>query len=276
MPIQRVALLAVLLAAALAAQAAERTVQIYRPHSRTAAELLAPAQAVLGDEGTATVDAGTNTLVLVGEPPAIAAALVVLEELDRSLATVVLHYESQRLEELTARGIQIAWSISAGSFRVGNVRAPPGTDLVALRPFDDRREGRSRLRGMLRVQDGQVGRIESGATVPIVQRVSPWQSQVALVNASSGFEARPQVLSNGQVRVEIQSFEGALEPGGVIRHSGAATEITIEPGETVAIGGLEQEREQRSRGLGGVAEEKRYEDQVLLLRVEVETRSPTP
>jgi len=276
MPVFRfAALLAALVCFAPAAHPAERKVQIYRPLTRTAAELLAPAQAALGAQGSATVDAGTNALVLIGDEQAVVAALGVLAQLDRPLPTIVLHYESERLADLTARGIQVAWSIGAGSFRVGNVYAPPGTDLVAIRPFADRTERRSRLAGMLRVQDGQVGRIETGTAVPIVHHVSPWESQVDLVDVSSGFEARPQLQGDGRVRVALQPFEGALERGGAIRSSGAATEVTVEPGETIAIGGLTQEREQRSRGLGGAANEKGYEDWVLLLRAELEGRAPS-
>jgi hypothetical protein len=110
--------------------------------------------------------------------------------------------------------------------------------------------------------------------VPIVHHVSPWESQVDLVDVSSGFEARPQLQGDGRVRVALQPFEGALERGGAIRSSGAATEVTVEPGETIAIGGLTQEREQRSRGLGGAANEKGYEDWVLLLRADLEGASP--
>jgi hypothetical protein len=267
--------LVALVALAAAVQAAERKLQIYRPLTRSAAELLAPAQAALGDGGSAAVDVGTNALVLIGDEQAVAAALGVLAQLDRPLATVVLHYESERLEDLTARGIRVAWSVSAGSFRVGNVHAPPGTDLVAVRPFADRSERRGRLAGMLRVQDGQVGRIETGTAVPIVHQVSPWESQLGFVSAASGFEARPQLQGDGRVRVELQPFEGAVERGGVVRGGGAATEVTLQPGETLAIGGLTQEREQRSRGLGGVANEQSYEDWVLLLRVEVEGRAPS-
>ncbi len=269
MPRVLAALLAALVFVALAAHA-ERKVHIYRPLSRSATELLAPAQAALGDGGSAAVDAGTNALVLIGDPPAVDAALAVLEQLDRPLATVILHYESERLEDLAARGIQVAWSVSAGSFRVGNVNAPPGTDLVAIHPYDDKVERKSRLAGTLRVQDGQAGRIETGTTLPIVHSVSPWEQQVGFVSASSGFEARPQLLGDGRVRVSLQPFEGALERGGAVRTSGAATEVTVTPGATVAIGGLTQPREQHSRGLGGASDEQSYEDWVLLLRAEVE------
>ena len=265
----------VLLAAALAAHA-ERKVHIYRPLSRTAAELEAPARAAMGDAGSATYDAGTNALVLIGDAEAVESALGVLQQLDRPLATVVLHYESARVEELEARGVRVRWSVSAGSFRIGNVAAPPGTDLVAVRPFDDRKDRKGRFAGMLRLQDGQVGRIETGSELPIVQHVSPYETQVGVVSASSGFEARPQLLGDGRVRVQIQPFEGELQRGGTIRSSGAATEITVQPGETVAIGGITQSGEQRSRGLGGASREERYEDWVLLLRTEVEGSPAAP
>ena len=264
------ALLAALVGFASAAGGAERKIEIYRPRTRSAAELLAPAQAALGDGGTATVDAGTNALVLVGDAPAVEAALGVLGQLDRPLATLVLHYESQRLADLTARGVRVEWSISAGSFRVGNVWAPPGTDLVVIRPLADATKRTSRLAGMLRVQDGQVGRIETGSSVPIVQRVSPYESQLGFVSAASGFEARPQLQADGRVRVALQPFEGSVTRGGAIQQSGAATEVTLEPGETIAIGGLTQQQEQSSHGLGGAVREVRYDDWLLLLRVEVE------
>jgi type II secretory pathway component HofQ len=264
-----VVLLLVLCGTALAADA-ERRIHVYRPLSRTAAELVAPAQAALGDAGSAAVDAGTNALLLIGEPDAVAAALDVLARLDRPLATVILHYESERLEDLAARGVSVAWSVSAGSFRVGNVVAPPGADLVALRPLEVRREQRGKLAGMLRLQDGQVGRIETGSELPIVQHVSPFEAQVGMVSATSGFEARPQLLGDGRVRVEIRPFEGRPEAGGAIRTGGAATEITVEPGATVAIGGITQSGAGSSRGLAGAERRERSEDWVLLLRAEVE------
>lgn len=259
------------LALALAGAAwAERSVHVYRPQSRSAAELVAPAQAALGDQGSAALDAGTNALVLIGEPRAVDAALGLLAELDRPSQTVVLHYESQRLDDLEARGVRVAWSVGAGSVRIGNVLAPPGVDLIAIRPFALRAERSSRLAGVLRVQDGQSGRIETGTAVPIVQRVSPFESQVGYLSAASGFEATARVQGDGRVRVALQPFEGAIGRGGTIHASGAATEVTVKPGETVAIGGMTQPSEQRTRGLDGASSEQRYEDWVLLLRAEVE------
>jgi type II secretory pathway component HofQ len=254
---------------ASAAQA-ERAVQLYRPQSRVAAELVAAAEAALGDEGSATLDPGTNALVLIGEREAVDATLALLAELDRPLRTVVLHYESERLEDLEARGVRIAWSVSAGSFRIGNVIAKPGVDRLAVRPLGVRSVRSGRLAGVLRVEDGRSGRIETGTSLPVVHDVSPWESHVDTLSASSGFEATPRIQGDGRVRVGLRPFEGSLGRGGAIHSSGAVTEVTVEPGDTVAIGGLGRSQQQRARSLGGAAKEERYEDWLLLLRVEVE------
>ena len=265
----RIALLLALVCVAHAASAEPR-VHVYRPLSRPAAELLGPAEAALGAEGSVALDPGTNALVLIGEPAAVDAALAVLGELDRPLASFVLHYASERLADLETRGVRVAWSVAAGDFRVGNVHAPPGVDLVALRASAEQGERRSRLAGVLRVQDGQSGWIETGSELPIVERVSPFETQLGFVRASSGFEARPQRLGDGRVRVAIAPFEGALQPGGGIEQRGAATEVTVRPGDTVAIGGLTRSETRSTRGLAGAADSERHEDWLLLLRVEVE------
>ena len=259
-----------------AASAAERKVQIYRPLTRSAAELLAPAQAALGDAGSVGVDAGTNALVLIGDASAVEAALGVLAQLDRPLATVVLHYESERLEDLAARGIRVAWSVSAGSFRVGNVHAPPGTDLVAVRPFAIAGRAQSRLAGMLRVQDGQVGRIETGTAVPIVH------SRLALGVAARlrerglrlrGAPAAPGRRSRARPAPALRrrGRAGRRDPHQRRRHRGdGAARRNHRDRRAHASRG-----EQRSRGLGGAANEQSYEDWLLLLRAEVEGRAPS-
>jgi type II secretory pathway component GspD/PulD (secretin) len=270
----RLALACALVVLVAASAMAEQRFHVYRPLSRAAAELQAPAQASLGSEGTATVDAASNALVLIGDPAAIQATLALLAELDGPRPTVVLHYQSKRQTDLEASGVRIDWSVDAGSVRIGNVHVPPGVDLLVIRPFDLREKRNATLAGMLRIQDGQSGRIETGSSVPVVEHVSPWESRVGSVSAASGFEARPRVQADGRVRVSLQPFEGQLSRRGVVHHSGASTEVVVVPGETVAIGGLTQPRAQRSAGTGGVGREQRYDDWLLLLRTEVEGGRP--
>lgn len=272
MPHRRILCLFVACATLLAAvaAAAERSIHVYRPLSRAAVELQAPAQAALGSAGSASVDPGSNALVLIGEPHALEAALALLAELDRARPTVVLHYESRRLADLEASGVRIAWRVAGGDIRIGNVHAPPGVDLLAIRPFSLRTKRSSGLAGILRIQDGQRGRIETGSVVPVVESRSPWESRVTTLDATSGFEAQPRVQADGRVRVALQPFDGRLAPDGTVHVSGASTEVLVTPGEMVAIGGLTQPREERRMGTSGVTTTHRYDDWLLLLRAELE------
>jgi len=209
----RLAFACVLAAAVAASATAEQGFHVYRPLGRSAAELQGPAQASLGAEGTATVDAGSNALVLVGEPRAIQATLALLAELDGPRPTVVLHYESRRLTDLEASGIRIDWRVDAGNVRIGNVHAPPGVDLLVIRPFDLRAKRSASLAGILRIQDGQSGQVETGSAVPVVQHVSPWESRATTVSASSGFEARPRVQADGRDDLRDRDRRVVHEPG---------------------------------------------------------------
>jgi type II secretory pathway component HofQ len=91
------------------------------------------------------------------------------------------------------------------------------------------------------------------------------------VTASTGFEARPRILGDGRVQVDLAPFTGRFGRGGRIESSGASTVVTVAPGETVAVGGLDQARDgSRTELLSGAQEARTRDDSVLLLRVDVE------
>jgi type II secretory pathway component GspD/PulD (secretin) len=265
-------LAALLCLAVLAAPAeAQRKVHVYKAKSRPAGELVDLATTALDGRGQAAVDPGTNSLVLIGDPEAVAEAIAVLDGLDRALRNVVLRYQSRREEELRALGVDVRWSAGGGGFRIGNVHAPGGGSFVSVVPIGGKRDRTSQLEGTLRVIEGNPGQIYTGTAIPIVVD-GPYygDARVETLNAESGFEARPRILGDGRVQVEIQPFEGSLRGDGSIRYTGAATTVVVKPGETVALGGISQSVQQRSRGTTGAVRESGSSDQVLLLTVEVE------
>ena len=117
---------------AAGAGAGDRTLAVYDPQHRSAAELLPLARVALGGEGEAMVDAGTNQLVLVGNERALAETVALLRKQDRAPRSVVLRYESERLDSLEARGLRVDWNVDAGAVRVGNVRSDEVEDVPSL------------------------------------------------------------------------------------------------------------------------------------------------
>lgn len=270
-PVAGALVLVLALAAGAPAAPGDRTVKVYDPRHRPAEELLPLARAAIGAEGQALVDRGTNSLLLVGSDAALAETLELLHELDRALRTVVLRYESQRLDSLEARGIRIDWSAGTGDVRIGNAVFPEDRQGVRLRSFAVGTEREGGLAGVVRVLEGQRGRITTGRSVPVTRR-SRWDVDTTWVTAESGFEARPRILDDGRVQVDLFPSEQSVDRRGELRFLDAATRVTVRPGETVVVGAVD--RTSRTRASSGsrtyAADQKARMERVLLLSVRVE------
>jgi hypothetical protein len=259
------------LAAAPELANAQRRVEVYKVKYRTAEDLLPIVQTVLAGAGTAAVDRGTNALVLIGDAPAVGDALELLRTQDRKLRSVVIHYDTKRVRDLEAEGFDVRWNVEAGDFRIGNVRRPPGSgSAVTVRAGEVERRADETFSGQLRVTEGESGRIETGQTVPFTTR-DRLGSSTQFVTASTGFEAHPRILGDGRVQVDLAPFSGHFGRGGKIDSTGASTVITVTPGETVAVGGLERSSDASNTTLPSGAQQASARDEsVLLLRVDVE------
>lgn len=265
-----IALLLLLLLLLLpAVSAAEATV--YHAQHRPAEELLHLAEAALGERGHAVVDANTNSLVLLGDPAAVAETLSLLAAQDRPARSVVIHYEERRLSELRDRGAEVRWSVGEGELRVGNVEGAeaPGVEVTTR----DLRAGASGDHaGTLRVLDGGSGRITTGRVVPVRTERHDGRHDTLLVSADTGFEVTPRILGDGRVQLDLVPFGAEVLPDGSIATSGAATRVVLEPdGEPLVIGGIARELGTASEStLSGRREASSSDERVLLVRVEVD------
>lgn len=252
---------------------------VYRPRQRLASELLPLAQAALAGEGSVVADPGTNSLVLLGPRAALDRALELLAQQDRALRNVTVHYESRRVDELESEGLRVDWQVVSGNVRLGNVVLPRREGVVAVRPEADRERESGGVQGMLRVLEGQPGRISTGVDVPVATRtLTPYgvREDSAFVQAESGFDVTPHVLGDGRVRLDFAPFEERLGPrvigGPVVERTTAATSTTVAPGVKVAIGGLARDSTANGRrSFSGFGSARAHEERVLVVWVEVES-----
>ena len=200
-------LLSVLLVALTTPADAQRRVEVYRARHRTAGELQPLAATALGEHGSAAVDPGTNSLVIAGEAAAVADALAVLALQDRALRTVLLHYGSRGDTQLQRAGVRIAWSVAGRSLRIGNVVFPDGRSGAVIAAGAGQASASRDLGSMLRILEGQTGRISTGEARPIHTRQHDGWRSTEYVRAETGFEARPRVLPDGRVEVALRPFQ---------------------------------------------------------------------
>ena len=258
------------------AASAGADVLLYKGKHRQVEELLPIAQTLLSDAGRARVDARTNSLLLVGDAALLAEVERVLVAQDRAPRTVLLRYAEKRVSELGAQGFQIRWSFEGDGYRVGSARPPAGAgSRVAIGVEDSRAERVGDFAGTLRVLEGSTGRIQTGSAAPITLPtrrgpVTAWSSAV------SGFEARPRILGDGRVHLELAPFDARLSRGAV-EHAGASTTLVVSPGGHVVVGGLARETSDSAASpLSGASAARAADERVLVIRVDVEKPGSVP
>jgi type II secretory pathway component GspD/PulD (secretin) len=275
------ALLAVLLAPAsvlLAGPAAAQVTQVYQTKYRSAEELAPLAEGFLGPEGRVVADRRTNLLVLSGSRENVATALKLLAKLDVRPRSVLIRYESRTTRELAALGAEIRWSAGTGGVRIGNVRWPGARSGAALRVGQQSGTHTGTLAGTLRILDGESGRIGTGTSVPVpMRRVIDDRrgprvvESTQYVGAESGFEARPRVLGDGRIELALRPFDASVRADGTVSGTGADTILILEPGRSVALGGiLRTARDQHAGALSGGGSRDAAEETLLVVSAELE------
>ncbi len=253
---------------------AERKVHLYKAQHRTAEELLPIAEAAIGSEGSATLDARTNSLLLVGSAEGIETALQVLSQQDAKLRSVVIHSAMKRTQELHAAGFDVRWSVEAGDFRIGNALPIGSGSQVEVRVGEIDRTQKLDFSSMVRVLEGNSATISTGTTMPISihgAHHGHHHDTTAFVSAASGFDARPHILGDGRVQIDINPYQEEMTSSGVVHTTGAVTTVTLVPGELLTIGGIDQTRSEKTTSItSGASVGNASDEQVLLLRVEVE------
>jgi type II secretory pathway component GspD/PulD (secretin) len=277
-PSRRSAPLALLLCLVLAAAAFAQVTRMVEVKHRRAEELAPLVETALAGEGRVVADRRTNLLMLSGTREGVQTALALIARLDVRQKSVLIRYESRTSRELTARGASVLWNVGAGGVRIGNVRWPSSLG-VAVQVADGAERRQAALSGQLRVLDGQSGRIATGSAVPVPtrrvvdggRRGARVVESTQYVSADSGFEARPRVLGDGRVELALRPFEASVRADGRLTTSGADTIVLLEPGKTVALGGILRESSGRqTSALSGAGASAASDESLLLVTVDVE------
>ena len=250
---------------------AQRRVQVYKPKHRTAEELVPIAQTVIAGSGSVALDRGSNSLVLIGDPGAVADVLALLSTEDRALRSVLLRYDTRRVRDLAAQGYQLRWTAATGGFRLGNLRISPDQgSSIRVRASDAMHSLVESFSGKLRVLEGEATRIETGTLLPYETKGSSGTS-TEFVNATTGFEAKPRILADGRVQVDLAAFAHQLRLDRNLDSMAASTLVIVKPGAVVVVGSSsEAGSENRAYTLDGTHSVQRRDEMVLLLRVDIE------
>jgi hypothetical protein len=261
---------------ATAGVAGGREIVLYEARHRVADELVALAETVIGSAGSVTLNASTNSILLVGPEAEVERALEILRAQDRAPRTIIVYQEWRRSSELRESGIEIHWKLERGDLRIGTVRPPAPGDartIATHSAFLAEHEGRAER---LTLIEGTHARIETGTVVPYPEsratdrhEDAPTTPDIAWIDVSSGLTTSARVLANGRIRLELSPIRSALGPKGTIERASATTVLELEPGELRLIAGIEETRS-GTRSRTGRSRESEQSDEHLVLLVRAE------
>jgi type II secretory pathway component GspD/PulD (secretin) len=224
---------------------------IYEPRSRTAEELAPLVAPMLGPDGGAVPDPHGGSLILEGDPAAIADALAALQTLDQAPHQYRIESETRSRAALEAASARVGFA-DHGPLRVARVSAG------ALASDRTRSFGASVV-----VMEGRTAEVWSGRELPL-----HFGTETALVPVQSGFRVKPRTLGSGEIELEITPVVAEQGRQGEIHELGAATRVRVKPGESIALAGVDESAESRGASFPpGAGAASRADDSAIVVRV---------
>ena len=216
---------------------------VIKVNYRDASEVLPMVEAFLSQEGRATVDVRTNSIMISDESESLKKIREFLAHIDKPAEQVTIRFRFQeegisRERDMSASGTvsDDKWSVSAGKDRREglHVRAQDRSVSVARN-----------VESFITVLSGSAAYIGVGEEIPYTEkwihlcgRYAHFDRRVDFKTIETGMEVTP-VVSGDRVHIEIMPRISYKEPGdrGVIRFTEALTRVTVSKGEWVNIGG---------------------------------------
>ncbi len=258
-------------------------VEVLRPQHRLGQDLLAAVQAAVGPEGTVTLDQRTGALVVSGPPEAIARAKKILAELDIAPRLVRLEISAIGTNDLSNVGIDIDWTVGAGSWRIGRIRGGEILDDGSVRIGAQVRHrvftSSSASRQVIRVLEGETAVLIAGTRSSYDAQHYSWSQAFGahlsgnINHVQASLLARPRLTGDDVVMVEIMPQFATFGPEGMHTQqlTTMSTVVRMRDGETVLLGSsTTQGRQFTSDLLHSVNAGAGESNMVMTLRVRVE------
>jgi type II secretory pathway component GspD/PulD (secretin) len=240
-----------------------------------AGEVLPIVEKMLSQEGTASADVRTNSLVITDNECAVGKIRSFLSDFDKPGRQVKITVRFQEIEKGEGRSISAEgrasgehWSIGTGGKRENGV----------VVTHKDRSRGRDGVfEYSVNTMSGSQAYILAGKEIPyrerwtyLSRRYGGYVDTVVLRRIETGMEVTPIVMGDS-ARIEITpriSHRDREGKRGVVRFTRASTVLSVPLGQWVTIGGMDQESHEVIREILKNGTGKRNSSLVISLKVE--------
>jgi type IV pilus assembly protein PilQ len=228
---------------------------------------------IKSDKGTISVDGRTNLIIYSDFPRRIETAKEILARLDKATQQVMIEARIVSANTNFSRNLGISWnaaydvnslssdSVSRALDLTGAVAAPVssigtfgidftriGTNLfnldMTLEALEEAGEGRVISSPRIFTLDHVQALIQQGDQIPYPQRTEEGTISTAFAPATLSLTVTPHITPDGKVRLEVNvkkdeaDFSRTVQDVPAIRTQEAQTELLINDGDTIVIGGI--------------------------------------
>lgn len=230
------------------------------------------ASLLASNKGVITVDARTNTLVVKDTNEGINSMRALIEKIDIPVKQVMIEARIVTASETFAREIGVRWgstrnsSANPFSTKSTNLSVDLGSSVgvgggltVGLLSISDmlldlslsalKTEGRGEIISSPKVltADKQKARISSGRQIAYQEASASGATTVSFKEAALTLEATPNITPDGKISIQLDvrngDTTGEVYAGvPVIREDSISTNVVLEDGQTVVLGGVFRDR----------------------------------
>ncbi len=243
----------------LAASARGGEVFVYKMKYRVAEELLPSVSAVLSPEGRVSVDARTNSLVIIDEPESLAQVKALLATQDVRQANIEITVETLTQRDLDALHAEIDWAYRSGGWQIGTIPAmvPSGGFTGLATAGADRERGTRRAVQTVTVMNNGSAEISTGHEVPFTDVFYHYAhghghlgTSTHWVSVDTGFSVHARTIGTDRILLTLTPWMRNLGPdGNAIQFSEASTQIEVKEGESAVLGSSARERNEALAGI---------------------------
>ena len=249
---------------------------IIRLKFRVATEVLPVVESMLSQEGKATADPRTNSLVVTDDEESIRKVRSFLADFDKPGKQVKISVRFDEVDLIEGRSVSAEGSMSGKHWSVGTGgKKGDGVD-VSLKDRNRSQKGTSEY--SIVTMSGSAAYILAGKEIPYRQRwtylsrrYGGYVDTVVLRRIETGMEVMPLIMGN-RAQIEITpriSHEGRGGRRGVVRFTRASTVLSAPLGRWVTIGGTDQRSNEVIREILKSGRGKRDSSMVISLKVEL-------
>ena len=224
------------------------TVAIIPIYYRNASDALPIVKSMLSPNGTATIDARTNSLIITDNDQPIKNIRTFLKNYDQAVQQVRIRVKFNETASTKGRSVLAEGGVSGEKWKITTGRKEHAGIDIHVNDREAQQQGLSEY--FITVASGSSAYILTGQDIPYRQRwiylsqqYAGWQDTVVFQKIETGLEVRP-VLVGDQANIEITpriSYEDSDGSKGIIRFTKAATSLTVPLGQWVNIGGTADE-----------------------------------